>query len=173
MLSLRDQLAQIDNATKLTRPRFGFHAHSFCRSDNDVFGHMNNPYYGVLCDSIANEFLIRKCNYTMNRHPQAAIIVNTYFDYFGSVGYPGVIEVGLRVAKLGKSSVVYEVGVFMKGEEDVKAVGGSMHVWVDNDDGKLGRPQKDGMPKHVREAYETLMETEAVEESRREARAKL
>ncbi|OAL21745.1 hypothetical protein AYO22_07687 [Fonsecaea multimorphosa] len=129
-------------------------------SDNDVYGHMNNPYYGVLCDSIANQYLIEKCNYSMHKSPQSGIIAHTYFDYFGSVEYPGVLEVGLRVAKLGKSSVLYEVGVFKKGDAVVKAVGGSMHVWVSNDGGVLGRPAKEGMPVEVRRAYEALMDPE-------------
>ena len=134
---------------------------------------MNNPLYGVLCDSIANQFLIKRCGYKMNKSPQAAIIANTYFDYFGSVEYPGVIEVGLRVAKLGRTSVVYEVGVFKKGEEGAKAVGGSMHVWVVNEEGVLGRPAREGMPELVRRQYETLVEPEAVhgnEEERRKAK---
>ncbi|KIX95975.1 uncharacterized protein Z520_08230 [Fonsecaea multimorphosa CBS 102226] len=121
---------------------------------------MNNPYYGVLCDSIANQYLIEKCNYSMHKSPQSGIIAHTYFDYFGSVEYPGVLEVGLRVAKLGKSSVLYEVGVFKKGDAVVKAVGGSMHVWVSNDGGVLGRPAKEGMPVEVRRAYEALMDPE-------------
>ncbi|KEF56659.1 acyl-CoA thioester hydrolase [Exophiala aquamarina CBS 119918] len=126
--------------------------------DNDIFGHMNNPKYGVLCDSIANQYLIDECGYKTSKSPQAAIIVNTYFDYFGSVEYPSVIDIGLRVAKLGKTSVVYEVGVFKKGDEAVKAVGGSMHVWVEAKDGILGRPSEQGMPSHVREGYLALTE---------------
>ena len=122
---------------------------------------MNNPYYGVLCDSVANAYLIEHCSYRPSKQGQAAIIVNTYFDYFGSVEYPGVVEVGLRVVKLGKTSVVYEVGVFKQGEDDVKAVGGSMHVWVQVEAGKLGRPAKEGMPPHVRRGYEALMERPA------------
>lgn len=129
------------------------------RSDNDIFGHMNNPYYGVLIDSIANQYLIDHCAYAPTKSRQAAIIVNTYCDYFGSVSYPGAVEVGLRVAKLGKTSVVYEVGIFGKGEESVKAVGGSMHVWVDRGpNGELGRPSAEGMPELVRKGYERLTE---------------
>jgi len=122
---------------------------------------MNNPYYGVLCDSVANAYLIERCSYRPSKQTQAAIIVNTYFDYFGSVEYPGVVEVGLRVIKLGKTSVVYEVGVFKQGEDDVKAVGGSTHVWVQVEGGKLGRPSVEGMPAHIRRGYEALMEKPA------------
>lgn len=122
---------------------------------------MNNPYYGVLIDSIANQYLIDECNYRPTHSPQAAIIVNTYCDYFASVQYPGEVELGLRVAKLGKTSVVYEVGIFGKGEEEVKAVGGSMHVWVERGvNGTLGRPCREGMPEAVRKGYERLMEGE-------------
>lgn len=53
---------------------------------------------------------------------------------------------------------MYEVGVFKKGEEDVKAVGGSSHIWVDQTNGELGRPLKEGMPEAVRRGYEKLMD---------------
>lgn len=122
---------------------------------------MNNPYYGVLIDSIINQYLTEKAGYRLQRHPMAAIIANTYCDYFGSVEYPGELDVGMRVVKLGKSSVVYEVGVFKKGEEAVKAVGGSTHVWVEQSaPGVLGKPHKDGMPAEMREAYIKVLSRE-------------
>ena len=119
---------------------------------------MNNPYYGVLIDSIINAYLIEKCGYRMNKHPQAGIIANTYCDYFGSVHYPDVVECGMRVVRLGKTSVFYEVGIFKRGEEDVKAVGGSSHIWCDQSSGEIGRPLKEGMPPEVKKAYEALMD---------------
>ena len=119
---------------------------------------MNNPYYGVLIDSIVNQYLIQQCGYKMNKSPQAAIIASTYCDYFGSVEYPGEVDVGMRIVKLGKASVMYEVGVFKKGEEGVKAVDGSTHVWVEQRvPGELGRVTKEGMPREVREGYLRLM----------------
>ncbi|KPI38424.1 uncharacterized protein AB675_12026 [Cyphellophora attinorum] len=152
---------------KRTRLRSDYFYHRTYRlrwSDNDVFAHVNNPYYGVLADSIINEYLIRECGYTTLRHPQAAIIANTYFDYFGSLSYPDVVECGLRVVKLGKTSVMYEVGVFKEGEESVKAVGGSSHIWVEQTGpGVLGRPLKEGMPLEMRRGYEKVMGEEARE----------
>lgn len=133
------------------------------RNDNDVFGHMNNPYYGVLIDSIVNQYMIEECGYKVNRDVQAGIIANTYCDYFGSVSYPGLVECGLRIVKLGKASVTYEVGIFAKGAgggdelEPVKAVGGSTHVYVLQEGGELGRPTKEGMPPHMRDGYERLV----------------
>lgn len=118
---------------------------------------MNNPYYGVLIDSIVNQYMIEECGYKVNRDKQAGIIANTYCDYFGSVSYPDVVECGLRIVKLGKASVMYEVGIFRKGDESVKAVGGSTHVFVVQKDGVLGKPDKEGgMPGHMRDGYVRL-----------------
>lgn len=128
------------------------------RNDNDVFAHMNNPVYGVLIDSIVNDYLINHCAYLVTKADQAAIIANTYCDYFGSVSYPDIVECGMRVVKLGKSSVVWEVGIFRKGDENVKAVGGSTHVFVDQKGGVLGRANKEGMPAATREGLSKMLD---------------
>ncbi|ETN41732.1 uncharacterized protein HMPREF1541_03668 [Cyphellophora europaea CBS 101466] len=155
----------LDLASKRQRTRadyFYLRTYRLRWSDNDVFGHVNNPYYGVLADSIINEYMIRECGYRTAHHPQAAIIANTYFDYFGSLSYPDVVECGLRVVKLGKTSVMYEVGVFREGDEKCKAVGGSSHIWVEQKKpGELGRPVKEGMPEEMRRGYERIMGEEA------------
>ncbi|KAM5350888.1 hypothetical protein ACJZ2D_017141 [Fusarium nematophilum] len=151
----------LDLESKRNRTQEDYHYHDTYQtrwSDNDVFGHMNNPYYGVLCDSIVNKYLIQECGYRPSKDAQAGIIVETHFDYFGSVSYPDTLEVGLRVVKLGKTSSSYEIGVFKKGDRRVKAVGGSTHVWVDVKDGQLGRPSKEGMPARVRKGLRALME---------------
>ena len=88
-----------------------------------MFHHLNNPIYGVLFDSIINDYLIKHCGYNTQNYPRVALVANTYCDYFGSVQYPSMLDVGLRVVKLGKSSVMYECGVFEEGDEAVKAVG--------------------------------------------------
>lgn len=125
-----------------------------------MFHHMNNPNYGVLIDSIVNTYLIRHCAYKVTKAAQAAIIANTYCDYFGSVAYPDTVDCGLRVVKLGKASVMYEVGVFLQGDDKVKAVGGSTHVFVkqNTSTGELGRVQPEGMPKEARDGLMKLTE---------------
>lgn len=94
------------------------------RSDNDVYHHMNNSVYSFLIDSITNAYLIEHCGLKPASSQQIGLVVSSYCDYFGSVAYPALLSLGLRVVKLGKSSVLYEVGVFEQGQEDVKAVGG-------------------------------------------------
>ncbi|RMZ87411.1 hypothetical protein DV736_g5363, partial [Chaetothyriales sp. CBS 134916] len=150
----------LDLVSKRRRTRNNYFYHLSYRlrwSDNDMFGHVNNPYYGVLVDSIVNQYLVDVCGYRIQKHASAAIIANTYCDYFSSLSYPDVLDVGLRVVKLGRTSVTYEVGFFRAGEEGVKAVGGSTHIWVEQKDGVLGRPLKEGMPDVMRSGYLRLM----------------
>lgn len=115
------------------------------RSDNDVYHHMNNSIYAFLIDSIVNAYLIEKCELNPETSDQIGLVVSSYCDYFGSVAYPSVLDLGLRVVKLGKSSVMYEVGIFDQGQDQVKVVGVqymSLFRQKDDDLAKMGwRPQ--------------------------------
>ena len=119
---------------------------------------MNNSIYSILIDSIVNAYLIEHCGLNPATSSQVGLIVSTYCDYFGSVGYPSVLDLGLRTVKLGKSSVMYEVGVFEQGSDQVKAVGGSIHVFVEAN-GR--RPAKDGMDEKIRAGLEKILSKEA------------
>jgi acyl-CoA thioester hydrolase len=118
---------------------------------------MNNSVYAFLIDSIVNAYLIEKCGMNPRSSKQVGLVVSSYCDYFGSIAYPSVVELGLRAVSLGKSSIKYEVGVFEKRQEDVKAVGGSIHVFVEQD-GR--RPAKEGMEREMREGLTKLLERE-------------
>lgn len=80
-------------------------------------------------------------------------MAHTHCDYFAAISYPKVAELCLRVNKLGKSSVTYEVGLFEKGVEEVKAVGGLVHVFVDR---ATQRPNANGMNSRLRDGLEKL-----------------
>lgn len=82
----------------------------------------------MLIDSIINSYLLAYCGYHLKDSSHVGLVANTYCDYFGSCAYPGVIDVGLRVVKMGRSSVMYEVA-FWQGGGSVKVVGG----WVDSE----------------------------------------
>lgn len=71
-----------------------------------MFHHLNNPIYGVLIDSIINSYLISKAGYSISGSDFVGLVGNSYCDYFGSAHYPGMLDVGLRVVKMGKSSVM-------------------------------------------------------------------
>ena len=64
------------------------------------------------------------------------------------------MDLGLRVNRLGKSSVTYEVGVFECGKNDVKAVGRYTHVFVERE---TNRPAASGISEEIRRGLEKLL----------------
>jgi acyl-CoA thioester hydrolase len=122
------------------------------RSDNDQYSHMNNAVYYHLYDSIVNDYLAKHCGIQATSSPVIGLVVTSFSDFYRPVGYPQILELGLRVSKLGNSSVTYEVGVFEDGVESVAAVGGYTHVFVERE----SRETK-GMRKEVRDGLEKLV----------------
>ena len=74
------------------------------------------------------------------------------------MAFPSIVDLGLRVTHLGKSSVTYEVGVFESGADDVRAVGGFTHVFVDR---KKSRPAANGMSVKAREGLKKIYAKES------------
>lgn len=119
-----------------------------------MYDHMNNSVYSFLFDSIINAYLIEHCGLRPSTSPQIGLVVHSNAEYFGSVGFPSIVDLALRVNKLGKSSVTYEVGVFEHGKEDVKAVGGYTHVFVERE---TNRPAASGISEKIRKGLERLL----------------
>jgi len=105
-------------------------------------------------DSIINAYLIDHCGLHPPTSGQIGLVVHSQCDFFGSVAFPSVVDLALRVNKLGQSSVTYEVGVFKKDAEDVRAVGGFTHVFVER---KMNRPAAEGMPQRTRDGLTKLL----------------
>ena len=118
---------------------------------------MNNSVYSFLFDSIVNAYLIEHCGCKPPSSGSIGLVVSSRADFFGSVAFPSIVDLGLRVNKLGKSSVTYEVGVFERGCEDVRAVGGYTHVFIDRES---NRPALEGMPERVRKGLSRISSDE-------------
>jgi acyl-CoA thioester hydrolase len=101
--------------------------------DNDAYGHVNNVVYYSWFDTVVNQFLIDRGALHIEDSPVIGLVVETQCNYFSSVAFPDRVEAGLRVAKLGQSSVRYEVGIFRNGEERASAQGHFIHVYVDRE----------------------------------------
>src|SRR5690606_204610 len=80
--------------------------------DNDVYGHMNNSVHYTLFDTTVNSWLIENGLLDIHGGERIGLVVETGCRYFGEMGYPDIVTSGLRVARLGRSSVRYEVGLF-------------------------------------------------------------
>lgn len=99
--------------------------------DNDVYGHVNNVVYYGFFDTAVNTYLIEVGGLDIHDGDVVGFVVSSACDYFASIAFPERIEVGLRVGKLGNSSVQYELAIFKAGEDDACAAGRFVHVFVD------------------------------------------
>ena len=101
--------------------------------DNDIYGHMNNVVHYSLFDTAVNGWLIENGVLDIHRGGQIGLVVETGCRYFSEMAFPDVVSTGLRVARLGTSSVRYEVGLFRNDEQAAAAEGFFVHVYVDAD----------------------------------------
>jgi acyl-CoA thioester hydrolase len=99
--------------------------------DNDVYGHVNNVVYYSYFDTVVNQYLIEQGALEIERSQVIGLVVETRCQYFAPVTFPDVVTAGLRVAKLGNTSVRYEIGLFRNDEDSASAQGHFVHVYVD------------------------------------------
>ena len=107
-------------------------------NDNDIYGHVNNAVYYFFFDTVVNEYLIENGLLELGKSDTVGLVVDTGCAYFAPVSFPDNIVAGLRVAKLGSSSVRYEIGLFRNDETMAAAQGHFVHVYVDE---KTRRPK--------------------------------
>ncbi|TBV04727.1 acyl-CoA thioesterase [Phytopseudomonas dryadis] len=119
--------------------------------DNDLYGHVNNVTYYSYFDSAVNGYLIGEGGLDIHHGEVVGFVVSSSCDYFASIAFPERIEIGLRVARLGNSSVQYELAVFKEGEQQACAAGRFVHVFVDR---ASNRPV--AIPERLRLAMEAL-----------------
>ncbi|MFC7513458.1 acyl-CoA thioesterase [Herbaspirillum sp. GCM10030257] len=127
-----------------------FHTITTRWMDNDAYGHVNNVVYYSWFDTVVNQFLIANGVLDVERSPVIGLVIETQCNYFASVAFPEPITAGLRVTKLGNSSVRYEVGIFKEDEDTASAQGHFVHVYVDRESRK---------PSAIPEAMRALLKT--------------
>jgi acyl-CoA thioester hydrolase len=99
--------------------------------DNDVYGHVNNVHYYSYFDTAVNRFLIDRGVLDIHNDQVVGFVVETSCSYFAPVVFPDIIHAGIRVAKLGNSSVRYEVALYRNDDVLPVAAGHFVHVYVD------------------------------------------
>ena len=103
-------------------------------SDNDVYGHVNNTVHYLVMDTVINDWLIEHAGLDID--PTAGegaigLCVESQCTYSESITYPDAFEVGLRVGRLGSSSVTWEVLLRRASDGGEVARGRFVHVFVD------------------------------------------
>lgn len=99
--------------------------------DNDAYGHVNNVVYYSWFDTAVNALLVERGVLDIEHGQTIGLVIETQCNYFAPLAFPQNVEAGIRVARLGSSSVRYEVGLFAEGEGLTAARGHFIHVYVD------------------------------------------
>jgi len=100
-------------------------------NDNDIYGHVNNVVYYSYFDSAVNRYLIEAGGLDIHDGGVIGLVVSSHCHYHAPLAYPDKLEAGLRVDRLGNSSVHYGVGIFKRGHHLASAHGQFVHVFVD------------------------------------------
>ena len=101
--------------------------------DNDVYGHVNNVVYYAYFDTVVNQHLITEAGLDIRAGAVIGVVVETMCRFRSSITFPDVVDAGMRVTKLGSTSVRYEIALFRRGEDIAAAAGYFVHVYVDRE----------------------------------------
>lgn len=118
-------------------------------SDNDQYGHINNTVYYLAMDTAVNTWMIREGGLD----PQGDVIAlcaASSCEFHTSAAFPDELRAGVGIARLGTTSVTWEIGI-MLGDEQI-ATGQFVHVFVD---ALTRRPTP--IPASIREAIESQL----------------
>jgi acyl-CoA thioester hydrolase len=119
----------------------------------DGFGHLNNARYFELIDTAIDLHLSETIGKAADDPDTIGVFAEASCRFFREMAYPAPIDLGVAVERVGRSSIVYRVGLF-QGGESAAAEGRVVVVYVDNTD--PARPATD-LPAVVRAAAEALL----------------
>lgn len=121
-------------------------------NDNDIYGHVNNVVYYAYFDTAVNMFMVDNAGFDPHDSTVVGICPESHCNYHKPVAYPNKLEAGLRIDRLGNSSVRYEVAIFIAGDEEAAATGHFVHVFVDRETRKPV-----SIPAIIRSAMEIIL----------------
>ena len=120
-------------------------------ADNDAYGHVNNTVFYEWFDSAVNGWLVGQGLLDIVGGDPIGLVVETGCRYFAPLAFPGEVEIGVAVERIGTTSVTYRLGVFAAGAAEAAAEGHFTHVLVGRD-GRRPVP----LPQQWREALAAL-----------------
>jgi acyl-CoA thioester hydrolase len=121
--------------------------------DNDVYRHVNNVTYYSWFDTVIARFLLGSGAINLTDSPVVGVVVETLCRYHAPIAFPETVTAGLRVERLGTTSIRYGVGIFREGEDTASADGHFVHVFVD----RATQTRPTPLPDALRAAAATLL----------------
>jgi acyl-CoA thioester hydrolase len=99
-------------------------------ADNDIYGHANNAVYYLWIDTAVNRVLIERGTLVPGQSDVFGIVVENGCRFHAEISYPDLVTIGLRISRLGTSSIRYELGIFRNDEDVAAAEAHFVHVYV-------------------------------------------
>lgn len=121
-------------------------------ADNDIYGHVNNVTYYSYFDTATNALLIQKAGFDIHHSPIIGLVVNSSCNFLEELTYPEIIEVGVAIAKIGNSSLTYDLAIFKQGKGEASAQGQFVHVFVERTTKK-----STSIPQEMRDALKNYL----------------
>ena len=128
-------------------------------ADNDIYGHANNTVYYAWIDTAVNRVLIDRGTLVPGRTAIFGVVVENGCRFHSEIAYPDHVSIGVRIARLGTSSIRYELGIFRNDETMVAAEAHFVHVYVARE---TMRPVP--IPANVRLALADLVRADPISE---------
>lgn len=125
--------------------------------DNDVYQHVNNVVYYSFFDTAVGQYLIGSGFLEIQSNAVIGLVAETRCQYFSSLAFPSKVAAGLRVGRIGTSSVRYEIGIFRDADDIAAAQGHFVHVYVDR-----GTSRPIPLPPKLRQALAPLLVVAAI-----------
>ena len=148
-------MAQLGNTARAMDDRASYPHHLAIPTrwnDNDVYGHVNNVEYYAFFDTVINTWLIREGGLDIHAGAVIGLCAESHCAFRAALEFPETVDAGLRVGRLGRTSVTYEIGLFREGAAEPAATGWFVHVFVDRETRRPAAP-----PERLRAALERLV----------------
>ena len=123
------------------------------RRDNDIYGHVNNAVYYAYFDTVIGHYLVTEGGLDYVNDNVVGFAIESKCQFKRALAFPDVVEAGLRVSKIGRTSVRYEIALFTAGYEEPAAIGYFVHVFVDLSNERRSTP----IPAKIRQALARIV----------------
>jgi acyl-CoA thioester hydrolase len=92
---------------------------------------VNNVVYYEYFDTAVNGWLMEATGSDIRDLPAIGIVAETSCKFLAPLSFPDPVTAGVGLERLGRSSIIYRIGLFRGDDEAPAALGRFVHVYVD------------------------------------------
>ena len=120
--------------------------------DSDIYGHVNNVEYYSYIDTAVNMHLVTSGALDPSTANVFGVVAESGCKFLKEICHPERIRAGIRVTKIGKSSVTYQAALYRRSDEMLAALGHFVHVYINRE-----TRSPESIPDKIREELKRLL----------------